>query len=206
MNRKVLLVVASKGYHPKEYGETRYELEQQGFDVLVASDAAGVATIMPGGARAGLPRYVALAEQYPAYAQCSVDYVLSEVDVTSFAGVFLIGGVGAMELLDTTQMHKILQQCVQQNKAIGAICISPRILARAGVITGKHATGWNNDSALESVFAKYGVVLQPELVVVDGLVVTANGPMAAQGFGKAIVSLLSSMGTLESLQKSCCAH
>lgn len=205
MNRKVLLVVASKGYHPKEYGETRYELEQQGFDVLVASDAVGVATIMPGGARAGLPRYVALAEQYPAYAQCSVDYVLSEVDVTSFAGVFLIGGVGAMELLDTTQMYKILQQCAQQNKAIGAICISSRILARAEVITGKCATGWNEDNGLESVFAKYGVVLQPELVVVDGLVVTANGPMAAQEFGKAIVSLLSSMGTVGSMQKNCCA-
>ena len=72
----------------------------------------------------------------------------------------------------------------------GAICIAPRILAKAGVLKNVHATGWDGDGELQRVFDTYGVIRVEESVVMDGVVVTAHGPAAARDFGKKIIEVL----------------
>ena len=62
-----------------------------------------------------------------------------------------------MESLDNDISYNFLKQAQQHNISYGAICISPRILAKAGVLKGKKATGWNDDHELEGVFKEYGV-------------------------------------------------
>ncbi|HEX4068608.1 MAG TPA: DJ-1/PfpI family protein, partial [Candidatus Babeliales bacterium] len=78
-------------------------------------------------------------------------------------------------------------------KPIGAICIATRILAKAGVLRDKYATGWNEDGLLNAIYAENGVHYLPEeKVIVESNVITATDPSAAQQFGEHIVELLQS--------------
>ena len=72
----------------------------------------------------------------------------------------------------------------------GAICVSTRILAKAGTLKDKRATGWDGDNELGGVYKEHGVTYVPEDVVVDGNVITATGPTVAKEFGQQVVAVL----------------
>ena len=74
------------------------------------------------------------------------------------------------------------------NKVVAAICIAPRILAKAGALVSHTATGWDEDGLLKGVFEKHGVIYQKASVIRDKRVVTAQGPMAAAEFAHAILA------------------
>lgn len=167
----ILLVVAFHNYQPIEYGDTKQVLASAGLLVKTASDQMGTATTKDG-------------------STTSVDIVLSDVNPADYAGVFFIGGPGALEHLDTQESNRILNEAMLAQMPYGAICIAPRILAKANVLTGKKATGWDDDGKLAEIFAQNNVEYVREPVVVDGNVVTANGPGAAREFGEAIAHLL----------------
>jgi protease I len=169
--KKIGLIVASNGYQPVEYGVPQEMLATDGFKVITISDRAGVA----------------LAKDS---STTIVDITVDQVNVVDFDGIFAIGGPGALECLDTPRVHDIFKQMQILKKAYGAICISPRILAHAGVLAGKQATGWDDDNKLSEIFSKHGVQLTNQPVVVDGNVITATGPQAAQEFAIAIVKIL----------------
>lgn len=189
----VLLIVASQGYQPIEYGHTRKVLEQAGFKVVVASDKKGTAYANPDGdhakkcadERCGKPT-----NENDPYASVPVDVALSDVDASQYDGIFIVGGGGAMPFLDNQTTYKIMQKATELHKAIGAICISPRILAKAGLLINKRATGWDGDHKVATVLKQNGAHYTRNHVVTDGLIVTADGPAAAIDFGKAIVTVL----------------
>ena len=170
--KKVLLIIAQKGFQAKEYFDTRTELEAEGIAVVTAAPLCALAfshmneKVMP-------------------------DIALSEARLSDYDGVFAIGGQGALESLDNVATARIFKEAQKlENYPYGAICISPRILAKAGVLTGKRATGWDDDYELGAIFEKYGVTREDKPVVVDGVVITANGPLAAHEFGKKIVKIV----------------
>jgi len=182
---KVLLIVASQGYQPIEYGHTRQMLEEAKIKVEVASNFKHDAVANP-----NQPKPCSCNKAAHQYQVVPVDFELSEVDVVKYDGIFIIGGPGALGFLDTKITHEIIQKMAKSGKAFGAICISPRILAAAGVLDGKRATGWDEDNKLTGIFKQHKVTYVKEPVVTDGSLVTANGPAAAIEFGKAIVALL----------------
>lgn len=170
--KKVLLIIAQNGFQIKEYSDTRTELEAAGISVITASPKHAPALSHKDG-------------------EIMPDIALPEVKLSDYDGVFAIGGPGALESLDNEEAARIFREAQKLgNYPYGAICISPRILAKAGVLTGKHATGWDKNNDLDSVFEKYGVVREDEPVVVDGVVITANGPLAAHDFGKKIAEMV----------------
>lgn len=173
MNKKVVLVVASNGYQQEEYNETYKALIKAGVQVTTASDKSGVATAHDG-------------------STVKVDVLLDALSVAAFDGIFLIGGRGAMKgkCLDTPLMYRLLNEAYALQKPYGAICVSPRILAQAQVLRGKKATAWDGDGETQGVFDAGSVHFVHEPVVVDGHVVTANGPQAAAAFGQAILTVL----------------
>ncbi len=173
MTKKVVLVVASKGYQQEEYNETHKVLLKAGVSITIASDKLGQAVAHDG-------------------STVHVDVALDVLHITNFDGIFLIGGRGAMKnkCLDTPVMYRILNEAFALGKAYGAICVSPRILAHAHVLRGKKATGWDDDGGVQEVFDAAGATFVHEPVVVDGKVVTANGPLAAAAFGQAILTVL----------------
>jgi protease I len=169
--KKVVLVIASEGFQPIEYGVTKDVLEEAGVTVITASDK-------PGGAIA------------TDNSVTSVDLALSDLNPADYHGFFLIGGGGAMAALDNETVYALVRKAVKQPMPYGAICIATRILAKANAIAGKQATGWNGDNALLAIYNAHDVALIDKDVVIHGLLVTAVGPTAAEGFGKAILRVL----------------
>ncbi len=172
MKKNVVLLVAHEGYQQIEYGVTREILASTtNVTVLTASDEAGTAIAKDSSSSV-------------------VDLTVEQIKPTEIDGLFLIGGPGALQCLDTPQVHTLLEQLMALQKPYGAICISSRILAAAGVLGGKKATGWNEDHKLEGIYKKHGVTYVKEPVVIDGNVVTATGPEAAQSFAQAILKVI----------------
>ena len=174
MNKPVLLIIADKEFQPIEYGHTRQQLEIAGFKVMVGSNGKKGTVATPS---AGTLKPI-------------IDVTLSEVNPDGYAGIFIIGGPGALNALDNQTTVRLMQNFASTGKPFGAICISPRILAKAGLLTGKKATGWDTDKELAGIFEANGVTYEQKPVVVDGSIVTADGPKAATAFGKAIVMVL----------------
>ncbi|MBU2542722.1 DJ-1/PfpI family protein [Patescibacteria group bacterium] len=170
--KKILLLIASEGYQPLEYGEPKRILESDGHEVITVSDKSGVAQAAYDGS------------------STKVDLNLNDVNIESGDALFLVGGPGALEYLDNEKTYKLLQAWQKSGKPYGAICVSPRILAHAGVLQNKKATGWDGDDGLASIFEKAGVEYVREGVIVDGNVVTGNGPEVAEEFGKVILEVL----------------
>ncbi|HQQ38671.1 MAG TPA: DJ-1/PfpI family protein, partial [bacterium] len=84
------------------------------------------------------------------------------------------------------------REAMAKNKILGAICIAPLILARAGVLENRKATVWA--SALDrrpiQQLKDGGATYENKPVVIDGNIVTANGPQSAKEFGKILAKEL----------------
>lgn len=173
MNKKIALVIASRGYQPIEYGVPKRVLEDANFEIVTVSDSLGKA----------ISKDETISTE--------VDILISDKKVFECDGLYVIGGSGALDFLDNDTSYTLLQLWKKTGKPYGAICISPRILAHAQVLEGKKATGWDNDGNLDSIFKQYGVEYVRKDVVVDGTVITARGPSVAEEFGKEIVKLFS---------------
>ena len=72
---------------------------------------------------------------------------------------------------------------------VAAICLSPVVLARAGLLKGREATVFPTPEALEEL-ENGGAIYVKQGVVVSGRVITANGPQSAQDFALAICQAL----------------
>lgn len=169
--KKVLLVVAHAGFQEHEYLATREELEAADIQVITSSDKSGQAIGHDGNA-------------------VDVDINLNQINPREYDGIYLIGGGGALDHLNTPEVHKVLSEFFALNKPYGAICISPLILAQAELLQNKKATCWNKNEKAQAVLEAHGAEFVDEHVVTDGNVVTANGPDAASDFGKAIVKII----------------
>jgi len=169
--KKVVLVIASSGYQPIEYSGTREELENAGLRVLTASDTFGEAIATDN-------------------STTRIDVQLVSLKISDIDGIFFIGGAGALSCLDNQTSHQILKEAQKARKSLGAICISSRILARAGVLKEKKATGWDGDGKLAGIFKEHGVIYEKKNVVTDGTIITATGPSVAHDFGLAIVRVM----------------
>lgn len=171
MSKQVAVVVASNGYQEREFQETRSALEKAGYNVTVVSDKVGLAV---------------------SHKDTQVEVVVdtAHVQPENYCAIYLIGGPGALDCLDNPTTYKMVQDFAAVGKLYGAICISPRILAKAGLLQGKKATGWDEDGYLTDIFNDGNVTYVHEPVVIDGDIVTAQGPAAAQAFGQAIVRVL----------------
>jgi putative intracellular protease/amidase len=168
MSKKVLLILASEGFQVIEYGHTKEELEEAGFEVVVASDKAG--EIIGGDEKT----------------KAKADLSLDEINLDDYDGLYIIGGPGAKVFLDNEKLYNLLSKWKETGKPYGAICWSVRILAKAGVLKDKIAAGWNGDGELPEILEKNGAKYIEEDAHTDGSIVTASGPGAAREFGRMI--------------------
>ncbi len=172
-NKKVLMIVAFRDFKDEEYFIPREILEKAGAKIMVASDKKGVAFGAAGG-------------------EANVDLTIDEVAADDFDAVIFIGGSGAQKYIDDSRCHNIVRGVVEKKKVLAAICIAPAILARAGMLSGKKATVWSSpmDKTAIKILEKNGAKYMKEPVVVDGKIITANGPGAAEEFGRKIVEVV----------------
>ncbi len=171
--KKILLIIASENFKDEEYFTTKEVLEDGGFYVETASNIPETAFGSDGG-------------------EARIDLTLDEANIDNYEGVFFIGGSGALKHLDNEASYKTAKEVIDSKKVLGAICIAPIILAKAGVLDGRNATVWTSlmDKSAAKILEKNGATFVNKPVVQDGKIITANGPAAAKGFGKKIVKIL----------------
>ena len=173
-SKKVALIVAFKDFRDEEVFIPRSIFLREGFEVKVVSEKKGKALGVFGGV-------------------LDVDATLDEFQLRDFDAVVFCGGQGAAGYISNPLCHKICQDAVSQGKLLGAICIAPAILAKSGVLKSKKATVWHSDfdkSAVKILKDGGALFVAGQDVVVDGKIVTANGPGAARRFAQEISNLL----------------
>lgn len=168
--KKIAMIIAFKDFKDEEYLIPRGILEEAGAEIKVVSDELGNASGVDG-------------------EEAKVDIKLHDLDVSEFDAVVFVGGPGALDHLDNQDSYRIAEDAVSQNKILAAICISPVILAKAGVLQNKKATVWTDalNKGPKKILEENGAEFQDKNVVIDGNIITANGPKAAGEFGKAII-------------------
>jgi len=166
--KMILMIIASRDFRDEEYITPRKALESEGAKVLVASSTLAQARGSSG-------------------ATVKPDLLLQQVRVEAFDAIIFVGGPGAKEYWDNGVAHYIARQAVNKNKVIGAICIAPVTLARAGILKGKHATVWGD---LGKMLKDKGAIYTNRNVVADKNIITANGPSASMDFARTIIKVL----------------
>ncbi len=167
------MIVSFKDFRDEEYFVPKEIFEAYGAEVKTASTAAGTAIGADGG-------------------EVQVDLLVNNVEPALFDAVVFIGGPGTLKYLDSEDSYRVAKQTVAADKVLAAICISPTILAKAGVLQGKKATVWASsmDKSAVQVLKNNQADYQELPVVADGKIITANGPAAAEEFGEKVAELL----------------
>ncbi|MCG2725895.1 MAG: DJ-1/PfpI family protein [Elusimicrobia bacterium] len=163
--RKVAMFIAFQDFRDEEYLEPKKILEAEGIKVDTVSTAKGKAR----------GKFGAIA---------NVDKIIAEINPSDYDALCLVGGAGCLEHLDNGLVYDIFRQAFNENKLIGSICISPVILARAGILKGKKATVWP-DGADE--LKAGGAIYTGADIEMDGKIITANGPSPAKKYAQKLV-------------------
>ncbi len=175
MNKKILMVIAFQDFRDEEYFVPKEILEKNGFTVETVSSQIGLAIGVEGG-------------------EIEVSKTAKEIETKNYDGVIFVGGPGMTEELDNLDFQKLARDFNQENKLVSAICIAPALLAKAKLLENKRATVWSSplDKSAIKILRENGSIYADQPVVVDGKIITANGPEAAKDFGEAIVKFFES--------------
>jgi len=105
--------------------------------------------------------------------------------------IILPGGMpGAQNLANSTIVIDLIKNCVANGKIVAAICAAPAYaLVAAGVLSGKKATCYPGGEQRFPIDTKY--LNQP--VVVDGNIITSQGPGTAFAFSLTLIEKLFSI-------------
>ncbi len=105
-----------------------------------------------------------------------------------FDMIVLPGGLpGADHLNNDPRIHSLLQRLADAGGYTAAICAAPKVLASAGLLDGREATGY--PGTLEALGLTQ-VRLSGESVVTDGRVITSRGPGTAIDFTLVLIERL----------------
>lgn len=170
------MIIAPENFRDEEFLVPKEYFEKNNFSVAVASTKKGRCRGMLG----------AVAE-----ANLSLD----EVNVSDYDAVVFVGGAGTPLVRKEGRAVEIAKEAFAKGKIVAAICWAPTILAKAGLLKGKKATLWvGPDSefgmSTSEYLKKQGAEVLKQPVVVDGKIITAEGPHAARKFAEEIVKSL----------------
>ncbi len=169
--KKVALITPSQNFLDEELFATRRVLDAAQVQTFIASTKRGV-----------------IMGTFGARAEASV--LLSGLTVGDYDAIIFIGGLGAAEYLGNPAALNIVRETVRTGKVLGAIGTAPSILADANVLAGIRATSLLSEQAR---LVQAGAIYTGMPVERERLIITAIGPEAAVGFGKALVDALAGL-------------
>jgi len=169
---KALMVLSPKNFRDEEYRTPALKLERAGITVLVTGPTSGPYTGMLGKV-------------------VTPDLTLDQVNVDDYSAIIVIGGSGSKDYLwNNSKLISIINEAFKKNKTIAGICMSSPVLAKAGVLKGRNATTFPSGENVR-LLQWNGANYIKKGVVVDGKIVTAEGPANADEFADAIIATLS---------------
>jgi 4-methyl-5(b-hydroxyethyl)-thiazole monophosphate biosynthesis len=116
------------------------------------------------------------------------DMTLDQALAREYDMIVLPGGQpGATNLENDARIRSLLRTMAAQGKYTAAICAAPKVLAAAGLLEDKRATGF--PGAVDGrQFPR--IRLESDPVVTDGRIVTSRGPGTAMDFALELIRLL----------------
>ena len=116
------------------------------------------------------------------------DLMLEDVDLSTYALVFLPGGLpGTTNLKATPAIQAEVLRRADAREPIAAICAAPSILAELGVLDGRHATA---NPAFIKAIASGGAIVHENPVVAAEFITTSRGAGTALELGLELVRQL----------------
>lgn len=172
-NKKIAMIIAFREFRDEEYFIPKQTLQAAGAEIITCSASLGKAIGKFGG-------------------EANINILIKDIRVEDYDAVLFIGGSGAQEYIGDENCYRVARETVKAGKILGAICIAPAILAKAGVLEGKKSTVWSStmDKSAVKILESSGAKYLAEPVVVDGKIVTASGPIAAKKFAEKIIEIL----------------
>jgi len=164
----LLIVVPPDKYHDTEFSDPMLALDSAGVKVTIASTKIGT---IKGVLKDSIQSTM----------------LISDVQIKRYDAICIMGGTGTGKYLwENEQLKQLIVSFDKKEKLVTGICAGAVSLARAGVLKEKKATTYPVKGfieQLENAGAKYSA----DPVIIDGRIVTANGPVGARNFGRAIV-------------------
>ena len=172
MKTKVSIIIASKDFRDEEYFITKEILESKEIIVKTFSDKKEAIGKFGGEAK--------------------VDNLIENLKVNDFDAIVFVGGSGAIELLDNDVSYNICTSSIEEKKILAAICISPVILAKSGVLKNKKATVWSSslDKSAIKILKDNGVLYEKGPVIVDQNIITGENAESVEEFSNALIKSL----------------
>lgn len=172
--KKIAMIISPKGFQDREFSIPYKSFCEENILVDVYSTIKGIA-------------------QGSAGSRVKIEKDLSELKVDDYDSIVFVGGPGTIIVRDDSRSIQIAQQAFNKDKIVAAICWSPTILAKAGILSQIKATVWNGmDKEYNMLTSKYleekNAIYTGKETTVDKNIITANGPMAAEEFAKAIIA------------------
>ncbi len=170
---KAAIFSASKDFEDEEYFTPLHILSSCGVKTVVFSDKKGPIIGIEGG-------------------EGDAEREFKDFNPNEFSAVVFVGGPGCLEKMDNEEVYEIAKKALKNNCLLAAICIAPVILANAGLLDGIRATVWSSptDKKAIKLLKNKGAFYEESSVVKDGMIITANGPNAAEDFSRAILSAI----------------
>ncbi|NJR80888.1 type 1 glutamine amidotransferase domain-containing protein [Sphingomonas corticis] len=169
-----VLMIAADGFETVELFEPRKALEAAGATVTLAS--------MKTDPIQGMKGDIEKAET------ATPDVTLEEVDVDDYDALVLPGGVANPDKLRTeARAVEIVQDFMDDEKIVAAICHAPWLLAEADVIEGRRVTGFES---IRTDLENAGADVVNEEVVIDENLITSRCPDDIPAFNEAIIAAL----------------
>jgi protease I len=170
--KNILMIVANDNFRDEELFEPKKIFEGHGAKVKLTGNSVGTAHGMRGGT-------------------AQIESTLAKEVAEPYDAVIFIGGKGSTVYYDNLEAHRIAKEAEKRGKVLGAICMAPGTLAKAGLLRGRRATSFMTTGKL---LRENGANFTGRLVEVDGNLITGSGPEAAQEFANAVTDMLKSAG------------
>jgi len=127
------------------------------------------------------------------------DTFIEKMNLENFDAVILPGGSpGYKNLKKNKIVLTTIREAFYKKKLVAAICAAPAVFAEAGILKGKNCTIY---PGMEIELKKGGGIPQNNWVVVDGNVITSQGPATALPFSIMLVEKLTGVQMAEQLRK-----
>jgi len=125
----------------------------------------------------------------------TADKKIDDIEPEDFEAIILPGGYpGYVNLGKTQKVMNIITSFNGEKKLIGAICAAPTILAKVGILEDKKATVYPG-------MEKELPYPRGDKVVVDGNIVTSQGPGTAIPFALRLIEILIDKDKAKAIKK-----
>jgi len=173
MNLKALIILMPENFRDEEFRIPKEKLEGSGVNVTVAG-------LQPGEAKGMLGMTT------------TPDILIDEISIDDYDVIIVPGGAGSPKYLwNNSDVHNLVREAYEKDKIVASICLSGVVLANSGILEGKNATVFATPESVRILEDKGANYLR-QGVVVDGKIITADGPQSAERFADEILRLLAS--------------